>query len=147
MFLLIKLFSKLVKREGDNYFVVTPSEKICLKAKGEIFSIIDYKKEDENYFFKTNKKKYLSLIIFIIPKEYVIYMLRIFLLENPNYGGILDNVMLCLLWQFVQRFSEDDDLFIQFGLGNSLFNVLCLIVLFLSVLLDTFSFCLHTSCN
>ena len=24
------------------------SEKICLKAKGEIFSIIDYKKEDEN---------------------------------------------------------------------------------------------------
>ena len=45
---MIKLFSKLVKREGDNYFVVTPSEKICLKAKGEIFSIIDYKKEDEN---------------------------------------------------------------------------------------------------
>ena len=58
---MIKLFSKLVKREGDNYFVVTPSEKICLKAKGEIFSIIDYKKEEENYFFKTNTDEWVKL--------------------------------------------------------------------------------------
>ncbi|MBA4729418.1 MAG: DUF1285 domain-containing protein [Gammaproteobacteria bacterium] len=58
---MIKLFSKLVKLEGDEYFVVTPAEKIILKAKREIFAIIDYKKDKEDYFFKTNTNEWVKL--------------------------------------------------------------------------------------
>ena len=41
---MIKLFSKLVKMEGENYFIVTPSEKIPVYVVNEVFSIIDFKK-------------------------------------------------------------------------------------------------------
>ena len=43
---MVKLFSKLIKYEKGKYFVVTPSEKILVKVKKEIFLITDYKFEE-----------------------------------------------------------------------------------------------------
>jgi hypothetical protein len=58
---MIKLFSKLVKMEGENYFIVTPSEKIPVYVVNEVFSIIDFKKENDDYFFKTNTNEWVKL--------------------------------------------------------------------------------------
>ena len=56
---MIKLFSKLVKMEGESYFIVTPSEKIQSMLLMR-FSIIDFK-ENDNYFFKTNTDEWVKL--------------------------------------------------------------------------------------
>ena len=58
---MIKLFSKLVKMEGESYFIVTPSEKIPVYVVNEVFSIIDFKKENDDYFFKTNTNEWVKL--------------------------------------------------------------------------------------
>ena len=58
---MIKLFSKLIKMEGENYFIVTPSEKIPVYVVNEVFSIIDFKKENDDYFFKTNTNEWVKL--------------------------------------------------------------------------------------
>ena len=58
---MIKLFSKLVKIEGESYFIVTPSEKIPVYVVNEVFSIIDFKKENDDYFFKTNTNEWVKL--------------------------------------------------------------------------------------
>ena len=58
---MIKLFSKLIKLEGENYFIVTPSEKIPVNVVNEVFSIIDFKKENDDYFFKTNTNEWVKL--------------------------------------------------------------------------------------
>ena len=58
---MIKLFSKLVKAEGESYFIVTPNEKIPVYVVNEVFSIIDFKKENDDYFFKTNTNEWVKL--------------------------------------------------------------------------------------
>ena len=58
---MVKLFSKLIKYEGGKYFVVTPSEKISLNFEKEIFYIIDFKRIDGDYFFKTNTEEWVKL--------------------------------------------------------------------------------------
>jgi hypothetical protein len=58
---MIKLFSKLIKIEGESYFIVTPSEKIPVYVVNEVFSIIDFKKENDDYFFKTNTNEWVKL--------------------------------------------------------------------------------------
>ena len=58
---MVKLFSKLVKYEDGSYFAVTPVEKIAIKVEKEIFTIIDYKQEDNNYFFQTNTEEWVKL--------------------------------------------------------------------------------------
>ena len=58
---MVKLFSKLVKYEDGQYFAVTPVEKIPIKVEKEIFSIIDYKQEDNHYFFQTNTEEWVKL--------------------------------------------------------------------------------------
>ncbi len=58
---MIRLFSKLLKFENGNYFVVTPSEKIPVFADKEIYSIIDFRKEKGDYYFKTNTEEWIKL--------------------------------------------------------------------------------------
>ena len=54
-------FSKLIKYEKGKYFVVTPSEKILVKVKKEIFLITDYKFEGNFIMFKTNTDEWIKL--------------------------------------------------------------------------------------
>ncbi|RPG42688.1 MAG: DUF1285 domain-containing protein [Gammaproteobacteria bacterium TMED112] len=58
---MVKLFSKLVKYEEGQYFAITPVEKIPIKVEKEIFSIIDYKQEGNDYFFQTNTEEWVKL--------------------------------------------------------------------------------------
>ena len=58
---MVKLFSKLIKYEKGEYFVVTPSEKILVKVKKEIFLITDYKFEGNFIMFKTNTDEWIKL--------------------------------------------------------------------------------------
>ena len=58
---MVKLFSKLVKYEDGQYYAVTPVEKILIKVDKEVFSIIDYKQEDNDYFFQTNTEEWVKL--------------------------------------------------------------------------------------
>ena len=58
---MVKLFSKLVKYENGQYYAVTPVEKIPIKVEKEIFSIIDYKREGNDYFFQTNTEEWVKL--------------------------------------------------------------------------------------
>jgi len=58
---MIKLFSKLIKLEGESYFIVTPSEKIPVFVANEIFSITDFKRKEGDYFFKTNTNEWVKL--------------------------------------------------------------------------------------
>ena len=58
---MVQLFSKLIKYEKRKYFVVTPSEKILVKVKKEIFLITDYKFEGNFIMFKTNTDEWIKL--------------------------------------------------------------------------------------
>ena len=58
---MVQLFSKLVKWEEGKYFAVTPVEKIPIKVEKEVFSIIDYKQDDGDYFFQTNTEEWVKL--------------------------------------------------------------------------------------
>ena len=58
---MVQLFSKLIKYEKGKYFVVTPSEKILVKVKKEIFLITDYKFEENFIMFKTNTDEWIKL--------------------------------------------------------------------------------------
>ena len=39
---LVKLFARVLKREGDNYFLVTPVEKVGIKVEAEAYVMVDY---------------------------------------------------------------------------------------------------------
>ena len=58
---MVKLFSKLVKYEEGQYYAVTPVEKILIKVDKEVFSIIDYKQDNNDYFFQTNTEEWVKL--------------------------------------------------------------------------------------
>ena len=58
---MVKLFSKLIKYEDSKYYVVTPTEKISLNFEKEIFYIIDFKRIDSDYYFKTNTEEWVKL--------------------------------------------------------------------------------------
>ena len=58
---MVQLFSKLVKWEEGKYFAVTPVEKIPIKVEKEVFCIIDYKRDNGDYFFQTNTKEWVKL--------------------------------------------------------------------------------------
>lgn len=53
---LVKLFSKVLKKEQDKYFLVTPVEKVGIKVEAEPFVIIDYEydHQQKQLALKTN---------------------------------------------------------------------------------------------
>ena len=51
---LVHLFSKVLKREGDNYFLVTPVEKVGIQVEDVPFIITRCEHQDEHLVFTTN---------------------------------------------------------------------------------------------
>lgn len=51
---LVKLFSTVVKREGDHYFLVTPVEKVGIQVEDAPFIITEWQREKDSYLFTTN---------------------------------------------------------------------------------------------
>lgn len=51
---LVRLFSTILKREGDDYFLVTPVEKVGITVEDAPFVAIDFDRVGEGLRFETN---------------------------------------------------------------------------------------------
>ena len=51
---LVRLFSTILKREGDAYFLVTPVEKVGIRVEGAPFVAVDFEREGDDLVFTTN---------------------------------------------------------------------------------------------
>ena len=51
---LVKLFSSVLKREDDNYFLVTPVEKVGIQVEDVPFIITQWQKENSKLALTTN---------------------------------------------------------------------------------------------
>ncbi|TRD20593.1 DUF1285 domain-containing protein [Palleronia caenipelagi] len=51
---LVRLFSTILKREGDSYFLVTPVEKVGIRVEDAPFVAVDFEAEDGALIFLTN---------------------------------------------------------------------------------------------
>lgn len=51
---LVKLFSSVLKREGDRHFLVTPVEKIGIEVEDAPFLAVEMRREGSDLHFRTN---------------------------------------------------------------------------------------------
>ena len=51
---LVKLFSTILWREGDDYFLVTPVEKVGITVEDAPFVAVDFEREGDDLVFETN---------------------------------------------------------------------------------------------
>jgi uncharacterized protein len=51
---LVRLFSTILKREGDAYFLVTPVEKVGIRVEDAPFVAVDFDREGDGLTFTTN---------------------------------------------------------------------------------------------
>ncbi len=51
---LVRLFSSIIKKEGDDYFLVTPVEKVGIVVEDAPFVAIDFQETADGLLFETN---------------------------------------------------------------------------------------------
>ena len=51
---LVRLFSTILKREGDAYFLVTPVEKVGIRVEDAPFVAVDFERDGADLVFETN---------------------------------------------------------------------------------------------
>lgn len=51
---MVKLFATILKREGDDFFLVTPVEKVGITVEDAPFVAVDVEREDDGLRFTTN---------------------------------------------------------------------------------------------
>lgn len=51
---LVKLFASVLKREGDDYFLVTPVEKVGIRVEDVPFIVTQWQKQDDNLVLETS---------------------------------------------------------------------------------------------
>lgn len=51
---LVRLFSTILRRDGDDYFLVTPVEKVGIKVDDAPFVAVDFNKKGDGLEFETN---------------------------------------------------------------------------------------------
>ena len=51
---LVKLFSTILRRDGDDYFLVTPVEKVGITVEDAPFVAVDFNRVDDGLVFETN---------------------------------------------------------------------------------------------
>ncbi|WP_456385988.1 DUF1285 domain-containing protein [Profundibacter sp.] len=57
---LVRLFSTIIRKDGDDYFLVTPVEKVGITVDDAPFVAVDFEVEDENLIFETNVGDYVT---------------------------------------------------------------------------------------
>jgi len=60
---LVKLFATILKREGDDYFLVTPVEKVGITVEDVPFVAVDFELADGVLTFETNVGDYVVLSV------------------------------------------------------------------------------------
>ena len=58
---LVKLFASILKREGEDYFLVTPVEKVGIKVDDVPFMAVDFEMADGDLTFETNVGDFVPL--------------------------------------------------------------------------------------
>lgn len=58
---LVRLFSTVLKREGDNYFLVTPVEKVGIRVEDTPFIIVEWENNGDTLVFTTQSGDTISL--------------------------------------------------------------------------------------
>ena len=58
---LVKLFSSIIKREGEAYFLVTPVEKVGIKVDDVPFIAVDFELNGDTFIFETNVGDFVPL--------------------------------------------------------------------------------------
>ena len=58
---LVKLFSNILKREGEDYFLVTPVEKVGIEVDDVPFIAVDFEQADGIITFTTNVDDHVAL--------------------------------------------------------------------------------------
>ncbi len=53
-FELVKLFSTILRKDGEDYFLVTPVEKVGIKVDDAPFVAVDFNRRDDALVFETN---------------------------------------------------------------------------------------------
>ncbi|AKS47256.1 hypothetical protein SAMN05444287_3104 [Octadecabacter temperatus] len=51
---LVKLFSTIIRKDGDDYFLVTPVEKVGITVEDAPFVAVDFERVGDNLRFETN---------------------------------------------------------------------------------------------
>lgn len=51
---LVKLFSTIIRKDGEDYFLVTPVEKVGIRVEDAPFVAVDFSVSDEGLEFETN---------------------------------------------------------------------------------------------
>ena len=51
---LVRLFSTILKREGDEHFLVTPVEKVRIRVEDAPFVAVDFERDGSSLVFETN---------------------------------------------------------------------------------------------
>lgn len=57
---LVRLFSTIIRKDGDDYFLVTPVEKVGITVDDAPFVAHDFEVDDENLIFETNVGDYVT---------------------------------------------------------------------------------------
>ena len=57
---LVRLFSTILRRDGDDYFLVTPVEKVGITVDDAPFVAVDFEVDGENLTFETNVGDYVT---------------------------------------------------------------------------------------
>lgn len=57
---LVRLFSTILRRDDDEYFLVTPVEKVGIKVDDAPFVAVDFNSTDEELIFETNVGDFVS---------------------------------------------------------------------------------------
>ncbi len=57
---LVRLFSTILRRDGDDYFLVTPHEKVGITVDDAPFVAVDFEVDGENLTFETNVGDYVT---------------------------------------------------------------------------------------
>lgn len=51
---LVRLFSRILRRDPDGYVLVTPVEKVSIQVEDVPFLAVDYERREDDWFFRTN---------------------------------------------------------------------------------------------
>jgi len=58
---MVKLFSTILRRDDDDYFLVTPVEKVGIKVADAPFTAVEMEKNDEHIIFRTNLDEFVKV--------------------------------------------------------------------------------------
>tara|TARA_B100000029_G_scaffold424271_1_gene431916 strand:+ start:3159 stop:3692 length:534 start_codon:yes stop_codon:yes gene_type:complete len=118
------LFSKILKYENNNYYCVTPVEKVLVKVDIAPYMIIDYLIQDDKYLFITNLDYSFELL-----KDAVVELISIndhevipiFNVRNNIKGFLSRNVYYQLLNEVIDHNVDGNKVFILSD--NQRFNI------------------------